>query len=46
MGVRIGGMELDVVFAGPREADDDSRISQIEARMQSFIRDAGLGQPR
>lgn len=43
---RIGGKELDAAFAGPREADDDSHISQIEARMRLFIRGAELGQPK
>ena len=41
---RIDGRKLDAAFAGPREADDDSRISQVDARMQLLIRDVELSQ--
>ncbi len=41
---RIDGRETAVAFVGPREADDASRISQIEARTHPFIQEVLQGE--
>ncbi len=42
----IDSREIDVAFVGPREADDTSRISRIEAGLHAFMREVELGKSK